>query len=140
MLDVFRLPERDPAQVAGPFWLTMVWNKGVSFYALNFDADWTRRAHSAFSFDRRRPVLTAWAWRVDRAAWAIAVGLIIGGAVGNAIESVLRPRARSPTSSMSPWSWFPWVFNVADSAINVGSVSLYLGPCSWVSRKPCAPV
>jgi len=49
VLDVFDLPSRTTAQVAGPFWLTMVWNRGVSFGVLNTDADWTRWALSAFA-------------------------------------------------------------------------------------------
>ena len=129
VLEVFDLPERASAQVAGPFWLTMVWNKGVSFGVLNIDADWTRWVLSAFSLGVAA-ALAAWAWRVDRPILALAVGLIIGGAVGNAIDRV---RLGAVTDFLDfTRLMFPWVFNLADSAISVGSVlligDLFLAP------------
>ena len=129
VLEVFHLPERVSAEIAGPFELTMVWNKGVSFGVLNIDADWTRWPLSAFSLIVAAG-LAVWAWRVDRALLAIAVGLIIGGAIGNAIDRV---RLGAVTDFIHvTWSWFPWVFNLADSAISVGSVlliwDLFLAP------------
>jgi signal peptidase II len=132
VLEVFHLPDRASAQVAGPFWLTMVWNKGVSFGVLNIDADWTRWVLSAFSLGVAG-ALVVWAWKVERPVLALAVGLIIGGAVGNAID---RLRLGAVTDFIHvTWSWFPWVFNLADSAISIGSVlliwDLFLAP-----RKP----
>jgi signal peptidase II len=121
VLDVFGLPERFSAPVAGPFWLTMVWNKGVSFGVLNIDAEWTRWVLSAFSLGVAG-ALAVWAWRVDRPLLALAVGLIIGGAVGNAIDRV---RLGAVTDFIDfTRLMFPWVFNLADSAISVGSVLL----------------
>jgi signal peptidase II len=129
VLEVFHLPERASTQVAGPFWLTMVWNKGVSFGVLNIDAEWTRWVLSAFSLGVAG-ALAAWAWKVERPVLSLAVGLIIGGAVGNAID---RLRLGAVTDFIHvTWSWFPWVFNLADSAISVGSVlliwDLFLAP------------
>ena len=129
VLDVFGLPERFSAPVAGPFYLTMVWNKGVSFGVLNIDAEWTRWVLSAFSLGVAA-ALAAWAWRVDRPILALAVGLIIGGAVGNAIDRV---RLGAVTDFLDfTRLMFPWVFNLADSAISVGSVlliwDLFLAP------------
>jgi signal peptidase II len=129
VLDVFGLPERFSAPVAGPFYLTMVWNKGVSFGVLNIDADWTRWVLSAFSLGVAA-ALAVWAWKVDRPILALAVGLIIGGAVGNAID---RLRLGAVTDFLDfTRLMFPWVFNLADSAISVGSVlliwDLFLAP------------
>ena len=129
VLDVFGLPERFSAPVAGPFYLTMVWNKGVSFGVLNIDADWTRWVLSAFSLGVAG-ALAVWAWKVDRPVLALAVGLIIGGAVGNAID---RLRLGAVTDFLDfTRLMFPWVFNLADSAISVGSVlliwDLFLAP------------
>ena len=129
VLDVFGLPERFSAPVAGPFYLTMVWNKGVSFGVLNTDAEWTRWVLSAFSLIVAG-ALAVWAWKVDRPILALAVGLIIGGAVGNAIDRV---RLGAVTDFIDVTRlWFPWVFNLADSAISVGSVlliwDLFLAP------------
>ena len=107
----------------------MVWNRGVSFGVLNIDADWTRWVLSAFSLGVAG-ALAVWAWRVDRPVLALAVGLIIGGAVGNAIDRV---RLGAVTDFIDVTRlWFPWVFNLADSAISVGSVlliwDLFLAP------------
>ena len=129
VLDVFGLPERFSAPVAGPFYLTMVWNKGVSFGVLNTDAEWTRWVLSAFSLIVAG-ALAVWAWKVDRPILALAVGLIIGGAVGNAID---RLRLGAVTDFLDfTRLMFPWVFNLADSAISVGSVlliwDLFLAP------------
>jgi signal peptidase II len=129
VLDVFGLPERFSAPVAGPFYLTMVWNKGVSFGVLNIDAEWTRWVLSAFSLGVAG-ALAVWAWKVDRPILALAVGLIIGGAVGNAIDRV---RLGAVTDFLDfTRLMFPWVFNLADSAISVGSVlliwDLFLAP------------
>jgi signal peptidase II len=129
VLDVFGLPERFSAPVAGPFYLTMVWNKGVSFGVLNIDAEWTRWVLSAFSLGVAA-ALAVWAWKVDRPILALAVGLIIGGAVGNAIDRV---RLGAVTDFIDfTRLMFPWVFNLADSAISIGSVlliwDLFLAP------------
>ena len=133
VLEVFDLPERASAQVAGPFWLTMVWNKGVSFGVLNIDADWTRWVLSAFSLGVAG-ALAVWAWKVERPLLALAVGLIIGGAVGNAID---RLRLGAVTDFIHvTWSWFPWVFNLADSAITIGIILLLAE--SLLQPKPAA--
>ena len=90
VLEVFDLPERASAQVAGPFWLTMVWNKGVSFGVLNIDADWTRWVLSAFSLGVAG-ALAVWAWKVERPLLALAVGLIIGGGADLVIDTRSTP-------------------------------------------------
>jgi signal peptidase II len=129
VLDVFHLKARVSSPVIGPFWLTYVRNSGVSFGVLNIAADWTRWVLSAFSL-AVAGALAVWAWKVDRPILALAVGLIIGGAVGNAID---RLRLGAVTDFIDVTSiGFPWVFNLADSAISVGSVlliwDLFLAP------------
>jgi signal peptidase II len=129
VLEVFHLPERVSAPVAGPFWLSMVWNRGVSFGFLNADAEWTRWALSAFSIIVAG-ALAVWVRSVDRLILAIAVGLVIGGAVGNVIDRV---RFGAVTDFLDfSRLMFPWVFNVADSAISIGSAlliwDLFLAP------------
>jgi signal peptidase II len=121
VLYVFNLPDRTTAQVIGPFWLSMVWNRGVSFGVFNSDADWTRWALSAFSLGVAG-VLAVWAARARQLLLALALGFIMGGAVGNLIDRV---RLGAVTDFLDFTRWhFPWVFNVADAAINVGAVLL----------------
>ena len=68
--------------------------------------------------------------RADRLILAVAVGLIMGGAVGNVIDRV---RLGAVTDFLDfSQLWFPWVFNIADSAVSIGSVllvwDLFLAP------------
>jgi signal peptidase II len=121
ILNVFGLPDRSSTQVVGPFWLSMVWNKGVSFGVFNSDAPWTRWALSAFAL-AVAGALAVWARRAEKPLLALAVGLIMGGAVGNVIDR-LRFGAVADFLDFSRLD-FPWIFNVADSAITVGSVLL----------------
>jgi signal peptidase II len=89
----------------------------VSFGFLTLDAGWTRWALSAFSIAVAAG-LAVWARRVERPLLAIAVGLIMGGAVGNVVDRV-RFGAVTDFIDFSEL-YFPWVFNLADSAITVG--------------------
>ena len=121
ILEIFRLPERASAPVLGPLTLSMVWNRGVSFGMLTSDAPWTRWALTAFSL-LAAGALAVWAWRIERVLLAIAVGLIMGGAVGNAIDRI-RLGAVADFLDFKQL-FFPWVFNVADSAITIGAALL----------------
>ena len=124
----FHLQDRGSVAVFGPLSLTMVWNHGVSFGVFNSDAEWTRWALCGFS-GAVAIALAVWAARTDQAILAIALGFIIGGAVGNLIDRV---RLGAVVDFINFGHWCPWVFNVADAAINVGSVlliwDLFLAP------------
>jgi signal peptidase II len=134
VLDVYRLPERATPTVIGPLRLSMVWNRGVSFGFLSLDAEWTRWALSAFSI-AVAAALAVWARRVERPLLAVAVGLVMGGAVGNVVDRV-RFGAVTDFIDFSQL-YFPWVFNLADSAISVG-VALLLWD-SLVTPRRSAP-
>lgn len=58
----------------------------------------------------------------------IAIGLVIGGAMGNLIDRVFRGDGLLDGSVVDfiDFQWFP-IFNVADVAINVGGVLLVIG-------------
>jgi signal peptidase II len=66
----------------------------------------------------------AWVWyryRPTQVWVALALGLVIGGALGNLIDRV----GSGVVTDFIDFGWFP-VFNVADSAISVGVVVLVL--------------
>ncbi|MDB5466607.1 MAG: lspA [Phenylobacterium sp.] len=118
-----KLPEVATVPVAGPFHLTMVWNAGVSFGFLRADHDLVRWMLVVFSVIVAL-MLAGWARRSDRLASAVGLGLVMGGAVGNAID---RARFGAVVDFVDVSRlWFPWVFNVADSAISVGVALLLL--------------
>ncbi len=109
--------------VFGPFSLTMVWNRGVSFGLFRADADWVRWVLTAFSLVVAI-VIAVWARKVSRPLLGWAFGLIMGGAIGNMIDRI-RLGAVADFLDFTRLA-FPWVFNVADSAISVGVVLLLI--------------
>ncbi|HUZ11456.1 MAG TPA: signal peptidase II [Caulobacteraceae bacterium] len=133
MLYVFDLPQRLAERslmlatgypnlpVLGPFHLSLVMNQGVSFGFLDGEADWTRWALSGFDL-AVAIALALWAWRVRRPLLALAIGLVMGGAIGNLID---RLRLGAVVDFLDfRRLWFPWVFNIADSAITIGVILL----------------
>ncbi|MEO1029055.1 MAG: signal peptidase II [Pseudomonadota bacterium] len=62
---------------------------------------------------------------IDRRLTAFALVLIIGGAIGNVIDRA-RFGAVVDFIDVSDIGFFPWVFNVADSAVTVGAGLLFL--------------
>jgi signal peptidase II len=55
----------------------------------------------------------------------VALGLIIGGAIGIAIDRA-RFGAVADFIDVSALGFFPWVFNIADSAITIGVVLMLM--------------
>ena len=124
ILDGLHLPLLGSVSVAGPLRLTMVWNQGVSFGLLQAQHDVVRWALTAFSLIMA-VVLAVWARKADRLVSVVALGLVIGGAIGNAIDRA-RFGAVVDFVDVSRLGFFPWVFNVADSGITVGVILLLL--------------
>jgi signal peptidase II len=118
------LPTLGSVRVIWPLHLTMVWNQGVSFGLLRADHDIVRWALFAFSV-AVAAILAGWALRASRWASAIGLGLVIGGAVGNAIDRA-RFGAVVDFIDVQQIGFFPWIFNVADSAISIGVCFLLL--------------
>lgn len=111
-----------PVIVPGVLKFSFVQNQGVSFGL--FGGGEARWFLSVFSI-LVAVGLTWWATRADRRLLAAAIGLVIGGAVGNVIDRV-RFGYVVDFLDFSSTGLFPWVFNVADSAITVGIILLIL--------------
>ncbi|MEO1015096.1 MAG: signal peptidase II [Pseudomonadota bacterium] len=79
--------------------------------------------------------LIVWLGRLDRRIAATAVGFIAGGALGNLYDRI----SYGYVVDFLDFSglYFPWVFNVADAAINVGVAFLLLD--AWLTRDAPAP-
>ena len=114
------LPLRGSVKLAGPFYLTMVWNPGVSFVGgfLQAHKEVVRWVLAAFSVTVAA-ILATWVRKAERPLFAIAIGLVIGGAIGNVVDRI-RFGAVADFIDVSRLLYFPWIFNVADSAITVG--------------------
>ncbi|HEX2559014.1 signal peptidase II, partial [Phenylobacterium sp.] len=77
----------------------------------------TRWALTLFGFGVAA-ALAVWVRKADKPLTAAALGCIIGGAVGNAIDRIRYGHVADfiDVSRLH----FPWVFNIADAAINIG--------------------
>jgi signal peptidase II len=115
--------EGESHPVFGPFSLTMVWNRGVSFGLFRADQEWIRWALTIFSLGVAITI-AVWARKVQRPLLGWAFGLIMGGAIGNMIDRI-RFGAVADFLDFHGLG-FPWVFNVADSAISIGVVLLLI--------------
>lgn len=117
-----------------PFFdLQMVWNRGVSFGLLRADQDLARWALVGLSF-AISGVFLWWLRTADRKPTAIALGLVIGGALGNVVDRI-RFGAVADFLDFNGL-WFPWVFNVADAAITCGAVLLAIDMIFFVESEP----
>lgn len=101
---------------------TWVENRGVSFGL--FGDGSARWLLSLFSIVVAG-ILGWWALRADRRLLISAIGLVMGGAIGNVIDRI-RFGFVVDFIDFSGTRVFPWVFNVADSAITIGVVLLIL--------------
>ncbi len=138
------LPARGSVPLAPILRLTMVWNPGVSFGLLRTHGPVGRLLLAAFA-SVVVAALAIWA-RTARTLWAAAgLGLVMGGAVGNTLVDRLRFGRVVDFIDVSGLGFFPWVFNVADSAITVGVVCLILDsllaprPEEPATRRPLRP-
>lgn len=121
------------AEVApGLLRFTLVRNTGVSFGLFGGGA-W-RWVLSVVPFIVAA-ALAWWALRENRRPLLIAAGLLIGGAVGNVIDRI-RFGYVVDFIDFSQTGVFPWVFNVADCAVNVGVAVLILDALLSGRRGP----
>ena len=125
LLDGFRIAEVLPPV----FNLTFVLNTGVSFGMFGGgEARWILSAFSVIV----AVALAVWALKADRRLLACAIGLVIGGAVGNVIDRI-RFGGVVDFLDFSGTGVFPWIFNIADSGITVGVMLLILD--SFLSER-----
>ena len=104
------------------FNFTWVENRGVSFGLFgDGSARWMLSVFSVVVAG----ILGWWALKADRRLLVSAIGLIMGGAIGNVIDRI-RFGFVVDFLDFSGTGFFPWVFNVADSAITIGVVLLIL--------------
>ena len=130
VMTVLDLSHRAALQILPFFRLTFVDNPGVSFNLLRADTDVGRWLLVAFAL-AVVAVLAVWAHRAANLLTAVALGLMMGGAVGNNLVDRIRFGAVTDFLDFNPV--FPWVFNVADSALNIGVGLLLLE--LFLSRK-----
>lgn len=106
-----------------PFFnLVTVWNYGISFGLFNNGSAGASIVFVALAL-AIVAALCFWLRTADHPLVGIALGLVIGGAVGNVVDRV-RYGAVFDFLDFHAFGWHWPAFNVADSAITVGVVLL----------------
>jgi signal peptidase II len=126
LLDGFHLAERAPVHVAPFTDLVLTWNTGISYGLL---AEQGPVLQGALLLFKVAAVVFLWIWlaRTRSRLTAAALGLIIGGAVGNALDRLHWPGVmdfmllHAETAAFT-LRWY--VFNLADVAIVAGVFGL----------------
>lgn len=111
-------------EVLPVFSIVLVWNRGVSFGLFDSTSSWTPVLLSAFAVAVSL-VLLFWLRRVEQRLLAIAIGLVVGGALGNVVDR-LRYGAVADFLDLHIGAYHWPAFNVADSAIAVGVVLILI--------------
>lgn len=123
ILDVVMQPPRN-IEVTGFFNIVMVWNSGVSFGMFGEGGEAGRWILSGVAL-AISAFLVNWLRQVDRRLPALAIGLVIGGAIGNIVDRV-RFGAVADFLDFHLFGYHWPAFNIADSAIVIGVALLLI--------------
>jgi signal peptidase II len=126
LLDVFDLADRGRVAVTSLIDLVVTWNTGISYGLFQQNGRIGLLALLAFKV---AAVMFLWIWlaRASSRLTATALGLIIGGALGNAVDRLHWPGVMDFVlfhMETASWSFRWYVFNLADVAIVAGVVGL----------------
>lgn len=137
IMDVLELPKIQMVKILPIFNLQWAENRGISFSLLTADSDLGRWALVGLT-GAIVIGLGIWLKTVQTRVLAIALGLIIGGAIGNIYDrAVFGYVADFLQFHVGDWSFA--VFNLADSCISIGAILLiwdsFFGPSSKEEPK-----
>ena len=126
LLYVFDIRARVPVRITPFLDLVLAWNKGISYGLFQQEGafgQWVLLAIKAVA------IVLLWVWlaRIGSKLTAVALGLITGGAVGNAIDPFVHEGVADfvlfhITTQTIHFNWY--VFNFADTAIVAGVAGL----------------
>ena len=126
LLYVFDLARRGVVKITPFFDLVLAWNVGISFGWFQNDGFLAQAVLTVIKAVAV-VVLAVWMARSRNLLATLALGLIIGGAIGNAIDGLAYGAVADFALFYLQWgtSRFDWyVFNVADAAIVAGVAGL----------------
>ncbi|MES9971189.1 MAG: signal peptidase II [Candidatus Thiodiazotropha sp.] len=117
------------------FDLTLLYNKGAAFSFLSDQGGWQRWFFIILAIVVCI-VLVGWLWRLKKEEqWvAVALSLIIGGAIGNVIDRILFGQVIDFLHFHYQQHYFP-AFNVADSAITIGVIIMLYDALILAKRR-----
>lgn len=111
-------------EITSFFNFVLVGNRGVSFGLFSSDSAWTQPAFAAFA-TAVAGFLIVWLRKAENRLLAISLGLVIGGALGNAVDRLWHGAVIDFLDVHAAGYHWP-AFNVADSAITVGVILILL--------------
>lgn len=123
MLDVYGIAERGRVAVAPFLDLVYVKNIGISYSLFDQDSFAGQLMLAGFGL---LASIALWIWMVRSGAsrlMSVSIALIIGGALGNAIDR-LRLGGVADFFSLHAFGFYWYVFNIADVAIVAGVAGL----------------
>lgn len=132
IVEAYDLPARGSVSLLPFFDLTMVWNQGMSMGLFQAGGDNGRYALIAVT-GAVAIALSFWMWRATEKFLVIALGLVVGGAVGN-IWDRFEYGAVADFIHLHALGYSFYVFNLADSAISLG-VGMLLWDALLSSQK-----
>jgi len=136
MLLIYEIREKGRVEVTPFLDLVFVKNTGISYSLFDQDSYEGQLLLAGFAL---MVSLAMWVWiaRSGRNKWlAVSLGLIIGGAIGNAIDRLIIGGV-ADFFSLHAYGFYWYVFNIADVAI-VAGVILLLYESLWLSRNDAA--
>lgn len=129
----YDLPINEPLVLAPFLELMVVWNRGISYGLFQQETAVGRWALLAVSV-AAAVGLSVWMARATSRLLAAFLGLIVGGAIGNAIDRMAYGAVFDFVHfHVGSFSWY--VFNIADAAIVAGVVGLVYDALV-VDRRP----
>lgn len=126
-------PMHVPHEVFGS-WVrfTLAFNRGAAF-GMHL-GEWSRVAFGVIALVILGVLVSLYRETPPREPWRrYALALVGGGAVGNLIDRVRWDQGVVDFIDIGTTAWRFWTFNVADSAVTVGTVLLL-----WTMREPPA--
>lgn len=113
------LPANYPITVFSWLEFVPVWNRGISWGMFQQENGIGRWLLTAFQVIAAAG-LTLWLMRTHGRMVGLGLGLIIGGAIGNAIDRIFYGAVFDFIHFHTEWFDFAYVFNIADAAIVLG--------------------
>ena len=115
--------------------ITLTYNRGAAFSFLAQASGWQQWLFAVLAVIVAAGI-TLWLRRLNgrtQRTLCISLSLIMGGALGNLIDRVRIGHVVDFIIAHWHRVYFPWAFNIADSAITVGAVLLFLD--AWVESR-----
>ena len=136
LLNVFDITMRQPVRV-GPFLdIVMARNPGISYSLLSAHSPTARWALAGFTAAATL-LIGFWLWRTGTRVVATGLGLILGGALGNAIDRFSYGWvADFYYFHVGSFHWY--IFNLADVAIVVGVALLLFDSLFLAAKRPAS--